>query len=246
MATYVLVGGAWIGGWAWQGVARRLRVAGHDVYPVTLTGLGERAHLARPETDLETHVADVVNLIGYEDLADVVLVGHSYAGIVVSGVADRVRGRLAQLVFLDSGPMEDGEAYLDLYPDEARAGVRTQVEEHGDGWRLPFPGVEGLGAMASLAGLDEAARALLDAKATAQPFPTYTQPLRLTGGDVGDYGRVLIACDDLRSLLAAGIPRIQAMTGPGWEVHHLATGHWPMLSAPAELAEALHGLAGKG
>src|SRR5436190_9249036 len=102
VATYVLVGGAWIGGWAWQKVARNLRDRGHDVYPMTLTGLGERVHLARPEIDLETHMSDVINLINYEDLTDVILAGHSYSGMVVTGVADRVPDRLAQLVFVDS------------------------------------------------------------------------------------------------------------------------------------------------
>ena len=88
MAAYVLVGGGWLGGWCWQGVARQLREEGHDTYPVTLTGLGERVHLASPQVDLETHVADVVNLIEFEDLRDIVLLGHSYAGVVVTGVAD--------------------------------------------------------------------------------------------------------------------------------------------------------------
>ena len=94
LATYVLVPGAWLGGWAWQDVAARLRRKGHDVYPVTLTGLGERVHLARPEVDLETHIADVVNTIKWNDLDDVILAGHSYAGTVITGVADRIPDRL--------------------------------------------------------------------------------------------------------------------------------------------------------
>ena len=88
MAAYVLVGGGRLGGWCWQGVARRLREEGHDAYPTTLTGLGERVHLASPQVDLETHITDVVNLIEFEDLRDIVLLGHSYAGVVVTGVAD--------------------------------------------------------------------------------------------------------------------------------------------------------------
>ena len=105
MAAYVLVGGGWLGGWCWKPVARRLREEGHDVYPVTLTGLGERVHLASPEVDLETHITDVVNLIGFEDLREVVLLGHSYAGVVVTGAADRVPERISQLVYLDTGPI---------------------------------------------------------------------------------------------------------------------------------------------
>ena len=93
MTTYVLLPGFWLGGWAWRPVTDALRAQGHDVYPLSLTGMGERAHLAGPEVDLEVHVTDVLNLLRYEDLTDVVLVGHSYAGIVVSGVADRAADR---------------------------------------------------------------------------------------------------------------------------------------------------------
>jgi pimeloyl-ACP methyl ester carboxylesterase len=241
--TYVLVGGAWLGAWAWKTVAGELRARGADVYPATLTGLGERTHLARPEVDLETHIADVVNLIEFEDLAEITLVGHSYAGAVVTGVADRLGERLGQLVYLDSGPLDDGEAFIDFYPPEARAEVERQVAELGDGWRLPFPSFEALGAQASLAGLGEAERALMVRKAAAQPFRTYLQPLRLGHPGGGDYERVVIACDDFRQLIAAGIPRFQSMTASPWRLRELATGHWPMLSTPHELTALLHSVA---
>ena len=136
MAAYVLVGGGWLGGWCWKPVARRLREEGHDVYPVTLTGLGERVHLASPEVDLETHITDVVNLIGFEDLREVVLLGHSYAGVVVTGAADRVPERISQLVYLDTGPIPDGTALVDTFPPEVREHVERQVEELGGGWRF--------------------------------------------------------------------------------------------------------------
>src|ERR687893_1746620 len=116
LATYILVPGAWLGGWAWRDVAARLRTGGHDVYPITLTGLGERVHLARPEVDLETHITDVVNTITWNDLDDVILAGHSYAGAVVTGVADRVAERVSQLVYVDSAPLSDEMAMTDLYP----------------------------------------------------------------------------------------------------------------------------------
>src|SRR5215210_1675622 len=102
MATFVLVPGFWLGSWAWHPIDRRLRDQGHDVYPVTLTGLGERVHLASPQVDLDTHITDVVNLIEFEDLHDVVLLGHSYAGVVVTGAADRISERISQLVYLDT------------------------------------------------------------------------------------------------------------------------------------------------
>src|SRR5215212_8775128 len=181
MSVYVLVGGGWLGGWCWQEVARRLREEGHDVYPVTLTGLGERVHLASPEVDLETHITDVVNLIEFEDLRDVVLLGHSYAGIVVTGAADQIPDRIAQLVYLDSGPVPDGLAFLDTQPPEIRENTEREVRTHGDGWRLPMPSWDELENVygASLEGLGEQQRELMRSRAVVQPFGTYTQPLRL-------------------------------------------------------------------
>lgn len=245
MATYVLVGGAWIGAWAWADVTRRLRSHGHDVHPVTLTGLGERVHLGGPDVDLDTHITDVVNVIDYEDLHDVVLVGHSYAGIVVEGVADRRDARIAMVVYVDSAPMGHGVAHLGMYPAELRAAVESEVAT-GDGWRLPFPGIERLGQQASLAGLDDGALARFADLATPQPFATYTQPLTLSGGDVR-YDRRAIVCSDggftvaqIRSALASGDPGVFGVyAGPGWEFDELHTGHWPMLSAPDALADLL-------
>lgn len=239
VATYVLVPGAWLGGWAWRDVGPRLRKAGHEVYSLTLTGLGERVHLARPETDLETHTDDVVNVVAWNDLRDVILVGHSYGGTVVTGVADRVPERIAQLVYLDSAPLSDGQTMTDLYPPDALAGVRRAVDGEGGGWRWPFPGFQMLGESASLRGLDGADRALMAAKATAQPWATYTQKLRLGGAGDAMYERVAIACDDVRGLVAAGVPPIVAMTEAPWRYLELDTGHWPMFSAPDELAEML-------
>src|SRR3712207_5745958 len=110
MTTYVLVHGAWHGGWCWKKVVPLLRTAGHEVYTPTLTGLGERAHLLSPTITLDTHILDVVNVLEYEELLDVVLVGHSYAGAVISGVADRAPTQVAQLVYLDAFVPRDGEA----------------------------------------------------------------------------------------------------------------------------------------
>ena len=183
MATYVLVPGAWLGGWAWQDVAARLRAKGHDVYPITLTGLGERVHLARPEVDLETHIADVVNTVKWNDLNDVILAGHSYAGTVVTGVADRIPDRVDQLVYVDSAPLADGMAMTDLYPPDALAALRQTVDESGEGWLYPFPGWEYLAEDTSIAGLGEREQAVIAARATPQPWATYTQPLRLEHAD---------------------------------------------------------------
>jgi pimeloyl-ACP methyl ester carboxylesterase len=248
MTTYVLVGGAWLGGWAWQPVARQLRSQGHDVYPVTLTGLGDRSHLATPETDLETYRTDVVNLLEFEDLHDVVLVGHSYAGIVVTGVADRIPERIALLAYLDAGPSPDGAAFIDSQPPEARELLERLVDRDGDGWRLPLPAWEELeGVMgASLKGLGPTERARMRAHAAAQPFRTWTQPLSLGNPARGGLAKLLISCSiplaQVREMAAAGHPWFAELVGPEWSFLELPTGHWPMFSVPGPLASLLDGL----
>jgi pimeloyl-ACP methyl ester carboxylesterase len=240
MATYILVGGAWLGGWVWQRVAAELRADGHAVYPATLTGLGERVHLARPEVDLETHILDVINLIEFEALTGVALVGHSYAAAVVAGVADRIGDRLAHLICVDAAPVENGESIFDIMGLAGeQESLRRQVEDYGDGWRLPPPPFAELPMSATFAGLSDADRRLMTEKAVAQPFRTFTQPLRLTGEDAGSYQRAIVACNDFRSIMATGAARLQKFRPPVWHIEHLETGHWPMLSCPGELTDAL-------
>lgn len=248
----VLVPGACLGGWCWREVATLLRARGHDVYPVTLTGLGERVHLARPDTDLETHIADVVNVLEYEALADAVLVGHSYAGAVVTGVADRRPRRLHAVVYLDTGPLHDGMAIIDLQPPALRDRQRRDVEERGEGWRWPVPDGETIvsGLYGSASGLrDEHLRAFA-LRGTPQPYATFTSPLRLAAPAPAGVRRVAIFAGDggisvaaLRAAIDAGDPRAAPFAAPDWELHELATGHWAMLSAPAPLAERLGAVA---
>src|SRR3984893_3897319 len=176
MTTFVLVPGFWLGAWAWRPVTAALRGHGHDVYPLSLTGLGERAHLARPDTDLDVHVTDVVNLLRYEALHDVVLVGHSYAGTVVTAAADRMTDRIAQLVYVDTGPLPDGVAQEEVNPPPERERNAAMVADHGDGWRLPPPPWAELAAGAS--DVDESTLALLGERSVAQPWATATSPGR--------------------------------------------------------------------
>jgi pimeloyl-ACP methyl ester carboxylesterase len=250
MTTFVLVPGAWIGGWAWQDVAQRLRRAAHNAYPVTLTGLGERVHLASPQVDLETHIADVMNILEFEDLASVILVGHSYAGIVVQAVADRMPDRVVKLVYLDTGPLPDGWSSLDFSPPDERTAMERTVEEAGDGWRWPFPGVDNLGAPSAVADFDDATRDLLTRKAVPHPFGTYRQPIRLTREFANEYERIAILAggfgmpaDQLRAMIATGGGPFAAMTGEDWRFVELDTGHWPMLTAPDRLANLLEDVA---
>jgi len=243
MAVYVLVGGGWLGGWCWQGIARRLREEGHDAYPVTLTGLGERVHLASPQVDLETHIIDVVNLIEFEDLQDVVLLGHSYAGVVVTGVADRVPDRISQLVYLDTGPLPDGTALIETFPADARRHIERQVEESGGGWRFPVPPPEELATFGSLEGLDDAQLELLRSRAVNQPFGTFTQPLRLENPAREVLPKVGILCsfspEEVRAIIESGNPVFREMASPTWRFVELPTGHYPMFSRPEDLAAVL-------
>jgi pimeloyl-ACP methyl ester carboxylesterase len=245
MATDVLVAGAWLGAWAWEPVTRQLREHGHDVHPVTLPGLGERSGLAAPEVDLDTYIADVVNLMEDEDLGDVILVGHSYAGHLITGVADRAPERIALLAYLDAGSSPDGAAFMDLQPPAVRELIERLVEEAGEGWRIPLPSWEELeGVMgASLEGLGQDERALMRTHATAQPLRTWTQPLSLKNPAVEELPKLLITCSlplaQVRQMIAAGHPWFAALAGPQWSFRELPTGHWPMFSVPDELASLL-------
>jgi len=243
MTIYVLVAGGWLGGWCWQRVARRLREEGHDAYPATLTGLGERVHLAGPEVDLETHITDVVNLIEFEDLQDVVLVGHSYAGLVVTGVADRVTHRISQLVYLDTGALPDGTILIETFPLEARRHIEQQVEELGDGWKFPMPPQEELTTFGSLEGLDDDQLALLRSRAVGQPFGTFTRPLRLQNPAREALPKVGIFCslslEEVQAIIASGNPLFREMASPNWRFVELPTGHYPMFSRPDDLAAVL-------
>ena len=120
MATFVLVHGAWAGGWAWSRVAPLLRKRGHEVFTPTLTGVGERRHLATADVDLDTHITDIVNVLTYEDLYQVLLVGWSYGGLVVSGVLDQVPERLARVIYLDAEVPRDGESEFDVAAPDFR------------------------------------------------------------------------------------------------------------------------------
>jgi pimeloyl-ACP methyl ester carboxylesterase len=244
MAVYVLVGGGWLSGWCWQRVARRLREEGHDAYPATLTGLGDRVHLASPEVNLETHITDVVNLIEFEDLHSVVLLGHSYAGLVVTGVADRVPERISLLVYLDTGPIPNGTALIETFPTEARRHIERQVEVLGDGWRFPVPPREELATFGSLEGLDDTRLDLMRSRAVdQQPFGTFTQPLVLENPAPEALPKVGILCsfslEEVRAIIDSGNPVFRELSRPNWRFVELPTGHYPMFSRPDDLATVL-------
>jgi pimeloyl-ACP methyl ester carboxylesterase len=240
--------------WAWRDVAARLRSLGHEVFAVTLTGLGDRAHLARRDVDLETHIADVLGVLDYEDLRDAVLVGHSYAGVVVTGAADRRPERLSAVVYLDCSPLPDGMSIADVQTPEQRELQRAAVEQDGDGWRWPVPDRDTLarGLFGSTAGMEDRHFALVEQRGTPQPYATFTTPLRLAHARPPGVHRAALFCTEggitvaaIRTLLEQGDPRAALFADEDWELRELATGHWAMFSAPGQVADELDQLAGR-
>jgi pimeloyl-ACP methyl ester carboxylesterase len=232
--TYLLLHGNWHGGWCWVHVADALRAMGHPVLTPTQTGLGERRHLLSPAITLDTFIDDVVNVIEAEELHDVILVGHSFAGIVISGVADRMPDRMRHLVFLDSVILQDGQCLLDGLPPEIASQRRQAItSEAGQGISPPDPAVFGV------AGAPD--RDWLLRRLTPQPAHTHDTPLRLVN-PVGN-GRpcTYIACTD--PALANIEPSHRWARGrPGWTWLEIATGHDAMVTAPAELTRLLEGI----
>ena len=222
--TYVLVHGGGHGGWCYQRVAKLLRQAGHNVFTPTLTGVADRKHLARPDTDLDTHITDVVNLLEYEDLYDVVLVGHSYGGMVITGIGDRATSHIGKMVYLDSIHPKNGDA---LYTTMAPGGdVRTV-----DGVELAIWPSEALVAQLGVKDPDDAKWVL--SKLTPHPWRSMTQRLELTNEPA------------LRAIPEYEInSSIQHPANPAAKrVWKIETGHDIMITEPEKLAHILSSLA---
>jgi pimeloyl-ACP methyl ester carboxylesterase len=227
--TFVLLHGAWHGGWVWRRVVPHLREAGHDVLTPTLTGLSDRAHLLHPAVGLDTHVQDVVALLDAEDLSDAVLVGHSYAGQVITTVADRRPGRVRKRVYLDAFLGNDGEAAIDMLPAHVAEHYRESVAAAGFGWLIPVRSLTVLG-VTEQEDLD-----WLGPRLTPHPWLTYTQPLTLTGAEQ-DVPAAFVECTDWMRVFR---PQAQRAEANGWPVHTVSTGHEAMVTAPEALAKVL-------
>ncbi len=228
--TFVLVHGAWHGGWCWRDVVPLLRRAGHEVFTPTLTGLGERRHLARPGIALDDHVQDVVSLLETEDLSGIVLLGHSYGGMVVTGVADRCASRIRRLVYLDAFVPEDGKCALDYVVPERAAAFRKEGEELGTVTPPPL----------SLWGLTRPEHiAFARPRETRHPYHTFTQPIRFTNpAALARLPKTFIYCS---SPATGSFDRFAAKCrdDPAWRFHELKTGHDAMILVPEELAAVL-------
>ena len=226
--TYLLVHGAWHGGWCWRDVAPRLRAAGHRVYTPTLTGLGERAHLASPSVDLTTHATDVVNVFDFEELDDVILVGHSYAGHVIPLVADAIGARIRHLVFIDSVVARDGHPFL--APDVGEARARAAK----DGYLDPPPGLEFFGIPA-----DHPLAPWVQRHLVPQPLGTLRQVVRFRNGGHSSLPKTFIRCLRRRDMSRPDPIEPQIKGQPGWTWRTIDTGHDAMVTMPAELSQML-------
>ena len=232
MANYVLVHGSWLGGWCWQRVTPLLTGAGHNVWAPSLTGLGDRSHVGGGVIDLDLHIKDIGALLEWEDLTEVILVGHSYAGMVITAVADRMPGRVAHLFYVDAVVPEDGKAIVDLIPPEMAESIRAAAAANDDPTRMPPAPPEALGVS------DPGDVAWVTAKSVDMPIATHEQPIQLTGAYRTIAKRTYVACMDpvLGGLEATAAA---ARDDPGCDYFEIATGHDPMITRPRELADIL-------
>ena len=244
MADFVLVHGAWHGGWCWREVVRALAAAGHRAHAVTLTGLGERAHLMSPLITLETHISDVLNAIEAEEMRDVVLAVHSYAGMLGTAVADRAGQRLKHLVYVDAVVPKPGESWSSTHASATREQRLAAAQASPDfSFPAPDPAVFGLAAED---------HAWVKRRQTPHPGHTYQAPLQFDPRRVAGVPRTFVDCVNPRLGTIDSIrPRVRDakfwdgawMGGGGVRVVELDTGHDPMVSAPQALADLLAGCA---
>ena len=234
MATFVLVHGAWHGSWCWKRVRRALQARGHEVFTPTLTGVGERSHLLSRHVNLDTHIGDVVNLIRWEELSDVVLCGHSYGGCVVSGVADRVPNRIGALVYLDAFLLEDGECLHDTLPPSQRTLQLELTLQHGEGWKVPpIP--------AEVFNVNAGDIEWVNRQVTMQPLATFQQAINLKEkANPVECPTYVLATGWNDSPFPTFYERAKAK---GWKTITMQCGHDVMLDLPEELTNALLGVA---
>ena len=227
--TFVLVHGAWHGGWCWVRVAELLRGRGHTVFTPTLTGLGERAHLLAPGIGLATHVADIVNVFEFERLDDVVLCGHSYGGMVISAVAERLAPKIASIVFLDAFLPNDGDTVLTTTSPLVRESTAAAIARGEIG--IPSRSAE-------LFGVNVKDRAWVDALVRPQPIATFTDRIALTGARERIARKTYIrATPNPNAGYDAALAQTEA--DPSWRTYEVACGHDVMVDMPERLAEIL-------
>lgn len=233
MSNFVLVHGGGHGGWCYKKVARLLRDAGHDVYTPTLTGLGERTHLLNASTGLSTHITDVVNTILYEDLFNVILVGHSYGGMVITGVADRVADRIRELVYLDAAHPRNGESLVDVAPVSMQF-ARSSSQFIGGVEMVMWPNDAMVAAMGVKHPDDEE---LLKTKMRPHPWKCFEERLQfLNAGAAQSIPRTNVNCS---ANLRTGPDTDQGRQTDGHRNFEIDTGHDLMITEPLKVTEIL-------
>lgn len=230
MASVVLAHGAWSAAWAWKKMRPLFRAAGHEFFSPTYTGLGERGHLARPEIDLSTHVQDVLAVLEFEDLKDVTLLGHSYGGMVATGVADKARSRIARVVYIDAFAPKDGQSLFDLLGPTGEGHMRAGATASGDGWKLP------INAMPPDTSPQDVAWAT--PRRRPQPIKTFEQKIKLESREPAPprhyiYARKNGPGDVFRQFGE------RARTEPGWTYHEIDASHNPHITCPEVLMKLL-------
>ena len=229
--TFLVCHGAWGGGWSWKKMHPLMRAAGHRLLTPTYTGLGEREHLANPSINLETHIQDVLNVIKYEDLNDIVLLGHSYGGMVAAGVADRARDKIAQLIYLDAFVPRNGQSLFDL--NEAGRGPMRDAAKSGDGWRVPPNPTPPDTLQADLA--------WLSARRVPMPIKCFECKLELENGEPS-LPRSYIYCTRIGPTDVFGQFARRAKGEAGWRHVEIDASHSPGVTAPEMLMAVLEEL----
>jgi len=237
MATFVLVHGSWHGGWCWRLVTPLLRAAGHEVFTPTLSGLGERSHLILPRVDLALHIKDIVQVLYFEDLRRVILVGHSYAGMVITGVAALAAERLRQLVYLDAHVPEDGQSQMDLWTAARREEARADLA--AGRLYLPVPSAALLGVT------DPGFASWLEPRMTPHPRTTYVDSVPQQTAASRALPRAYIHCTNASIIPDPRQVYATNARAAGWPVFTMATGHDAMVTQPTELARILLEIAGE-
>jgi pimeloyl-ACP methyl ester carboxylesterase len=228
--TFVLVHGAWHGGWCFRAVERLLRAAGHEVFAPTLTGLADRAHLMSRDVNLSTHVEDVARLIEVEELKDVTLLGHSYGGLVITGAGVKIAPRIAELIYLDAFVPQSGQSGFDCMSAKYGASWRKRMDEVGDGFKIP-PMLD-----AKSMGITDPKRAAwVDKKLTPIPLGTFDEKLTFDEAAWNKLSRRYVRC----KTYAGFGPTAERVRKLGWRVQELECGHDAMLADPEGLAQAL-------
>lgn len=237
MATFVLVPGSYHGGWCWKKVTPLLINHGHRVYAPTLTGLGERSHLLREDIDLNTHILDIIQVFEYEDLDDVILVGHSYGCVVIGGVAEKIPNRIRRLVYFDGSIPEDGKTAFDLLPGLEDDYKKRSLGSQGKEWlSQPFDPTDW-----GVTDIDDIA--WINRHLSPMPWHTHDQPIRINNPEAKKIPKSYISCTESNY---KGLHFMaQKAKQLGWDYHELKSGHNAMIIVPNELVQLLESLENK-